>query len=230
MAKKKITRKKLLKEPDEFITFTSKMIRFSTKYKIQISVALGIIIILSAGFFAIEYFSNKADNNSLVMLQKCIDKYDALAKNNMPEKAYNDVKEDFNMILKKYSGKNGGKFARVIYADICFKAGEYDKAIELYDKALPDFKSNQFITGLLLSSLGYCNEAKKEDRVAIEYFEKVVSKPDNILNGDIYFNIGCLYDAMGKSDKSKEAFKKILTDYADSIYYRIAEEKLADNS
>ena len=48
MAKiRKKTRKELLKEPDEFITISGKLIRFAVAHKNQLIYALGVIVAVS---------------------------------------------------------------------------------------------------------------------------------------------------------------------------------------
>ena len=57
MAKrKKVSRKKLLKEPDEFITFSGKLIQFGMQYKKEITYAVGglvalIVLVQATAFF-----------------------------------------------------------------------------------------------------------------------------------------------------------------------------------
>ena len=58
MAKKiKKTRKELLKEPDEFITISGKLIGFMVAYKNQLTYALGIIVALALIFSGYRFFS-----------------------------------------------------------------------------------------------------------------------------------------------------------------------------
>ena len=81
-----------------------------------------------------------------------INKYQILLKNTGPEKAYLDVGKNFQSIMDKYSGRAGGKHASLIYANICYAAKDYDKAIELYNKSLEDFNDELFIKNLILTA------------------------------------------------------------------------------
>ena len=224
--KKKITRKQLLKEPDEFITFTGKLFRFAKKYPAQISYTLGGIFILIIAISGIEYFSNKAENEALALLGKGITKYATIVKNEGPDKAFLDVDKDFQDILGKYSRKDGGKLTRVVYANICYKAGHYDKAIKLFNKALEDFDDNQFIKNLILSSIGYVFKERKDYKTAAKYFEMIVAEPEAVMKDEALFNLGWIYDAIGNYDKSINAFNKIISDHTDSMYIEIEKERL----
>ena len=229
MANKKISRKQVFGKPDRFVVFSNRLLEFAIKYKIQISCVAGVIFAFIIIISGMQYFANKAENEVFTMLAKCIFRYETIMKENAPDKAYEDkayadVEKDFDFILEKYSKTDGGKLARVIYADFCYNAGNFDKAITLYNKALSDFDNNQSFKTLVLSGLGYSYEEKKDYKQATNYFKMIVSEPDSIIKDEAFFNLGRLYAAMGENDKSKDAFKKIISDYTDSIYIELVEE------
>jgi tetratricopeptide (TPR) repeat protein len=229
MAKKRISRarKRDLANPDEFITFWTKLSNFAAENKVKVSCAMGfvmVLIVVAAGFL---YFLKKSENTALALLQQNITKYQTLLKDTGPEKAYLSVGKDFQSIIKKYPGRAGGQHARLIYANISYTAKDYDKAIELYKKSLEDFNDEPFIKNLIINSLGYSYTVKKDYKTAANYFEMISSVSDYVLKDEALFNLGEIYDAMGDNVKSMDAFKEILSDHAGSIYTEIAKEKLA---
>lgn len=227
MAAKKATRKQLLKEPDEFITFTARLFQFAVKFKFQILTGIGagcVVLILASGFL---YFSNKSEEKAFMLMQQGIQKYKTLSETSGPTKAYQEVNPDFEFILKKYPGKKGGKLARVSYADICYRAGEYDKAISLYRQALKDIGNQQPVKYIVLSGLGYSYAAKQEYQEAVIYFQQIASGPESIMTDESLFNLGRIYHALGNPEKSKEAYEKIVSDHPDSIYKELAVAKVA---
>ncbi len=229
MAKKKVSRarKRDLANPDEFITFWSKLLDFVVENKVKVSCALGfvlVLIVVGAGF---SYFLKKSEDTASALLQQNIAKYQMLLKNTGPEKAYLDVGKDFESIIEKYSGQEGGKHTRLIYANICYTANDYDKAIELYNKSLENFNDEPFIKNLIINSLGYSYTVKKDYKTAAEYFEMIASVSDYSIKDEALFNLGEIYDAMGDNVKSIDAFKEILSDHTGSIYTEIAKEKVA---
>jgi tetratricopeptide (TPR) repeat protein len=227
MAPKKITRKQLLKEPDEFLTVSSKLIRFSVEYNKQISLALSVLFVLIVVVLGIRYFSNKAEDNAFAMLEKAVAKYESILKDKDPNMAYREVENDFQRILKKYSGKKGGDLAKVTYANICYNAGDYDKAIELFHTTMDDFDKNPALEDLILIGLAYSYKERKDYKTATQYFEMLVSRPDSIMKDEALFHLGWLYAEIGEPDRSNDAYKKILSDFTDSIYFDLVREKVA---
>ena len=60
MARKRVTRKQLLKEPDEFISFTGKLIQFSRQHDREITYAVSAFFIIVVALAAFRFFSNRA--------------------------------------------------------------------------------------------------------------------------------------------------------------------------
>jgi len=228
MAKKrKKTRKELLREPDEFMTISGKLIGFAVDHKNQLAYALGIIVILALIISGYRFFSIRAENNAAALLDKNLTKYNSLKADKQPDEVYGEVSADFQFILDKYKGKESAKLARIIYANICYNAGKYKQAIELFKTALTDFAKYPMIHQQILSNLGYASEQEKDYSTAVGYFEKISTAPEPIMRDEALFHLGRLYDKLGENEKSREAYNKILTDHQDFIYIDLVKERMS---
>jgi tetratricopeptide (TPR) repeat protein len=229
MAAKKISRarKRDLEDPDEFITFWTKLFNFIAEHKVQTSCALTFLVVLIIVAAVTVYYLKQSENKAFSLLQQDVANYQTLLKAGDPKKAYLEAEKNFGLILKKYSTRKGGKLARFTYADICYAAGDYDKAIANFSKLLVDFNDEPFLKNLVLSGLGYSYNAKKDYKTSAKYFEMIVTTPDYRNKDEALFNLGELYGEIGDKDKSLDAFKKILSDHSGSMYTEIAKEKVA---
>ena len=230
MAKKKkikISRKQLLNEPDEFITLSSKLLKFIIDHKSQITIAVSVIFCLILAFSGWRYFLNKAEDKASISLERNITRYESVKMKEGANKAYLEVEKDFQLLLKKYSGKHGGKLARVIFANICYSAGKTDEAIALYKKSLKDFDDQPFIRNLILNSLGYAHEKKGDFTGAIQYFEMTALGLQPDLKNEAWYNLGRLYSRGGDMEKSLQAYNKIASGFKNSMYFDLVREKLA---
>ena len=228
MAKKlKKTRKELLKEPDEFITISGKLIGFIVEHKNQITYALGLIVALALIFSGYRFFSIRSENKASALLDQGLAKYEKFKNDKQPVEAYDQVSADFQLILDKYGSKKNGKIARLTYANICYKAGKYEQAIELYKKSLKDFEKHPAIHNQVVGSLGYAYEQQADYTSAVSYFESLSSTPDTIMRGEALYHLGWLYDKLGQTEKSKEAYNKIVSDHQDFIYIDLVKERMS---
>jgi tetratricopeptide (TPR) repeat protein len=226
MAAKKKTRKQLLKEPDEFITFSSKAITFVTGYQKQISYILCTIVVIALIFFGYRFFAQRAETKAFTLLGQTQAKYDTLKETSSETAAYGQVAESFQSIIKKNGGNAAGKFARVIYANISYDAAQYEKAIALYEQSLSDFKDDKFIYNMILSNLGYAYQRVEDGQNATAYFEKAASAKDSPIREEALFNLGLMYEKSGEDANSQKMFQEILNNYPDSLYSEIVEEEL----
>lgn len=226
MAKKRVTRKQLLKEPDEFITFTGKIIRFGRQHNKELTYAACAFFIVIIALVAIRFFSNRAENTASDLLRQAMQTYEALRNDTDADQAFAETKPDFEYILEKYADNHAGRMAGVIYANLSYEAGETDTAIRLYEKALGDAEDGGGYRNLILSSLGYAYEQKKDIKTAVTYFERIVDNDNPVAKDTALFNLGRLYEEMGDAQKSQAAYGRLVSEYQDSVYYELVNEKL----
>ena len=229
MAKKyKKTRKELLKEPDEFITLSGKLIRFAVAHKTLLTCAMAIIIGLAVIITGIRFFSIRSENKAAALLDNSLTTYESLKnENKSPEEIYGAVSPDFQFILVKYGSKESGKIARLTFANICYNAGKYEQAIKLYETSLEDFGTHPLIRNQVLGSLGYAWEQLNDYATAAVYFEKLAAAPEPIMRAEALYHLGWLYDKLGNTEKSEAAYNKILSDHQDFIYLDLVKERMS---
>jgi tetratricopeptide (TPR) repeat protein len=221
----KLTRKQLFKEPDEFITFSGKLIQWLTTYKQQAVIGAGVVIVVLLATAGFQTYLRHAETKASALLAESLDQYKQAMNANDPVKAYQAVEKSFARILDDYSARPMGKVAGIEFADICFRAGEFDKAISLYNTGLDNFSSPPFYKNRILSGLGYSFDGKKDYESAVKYFEMLTTSADNPLKDLSFFNLASVYEKMGNKEKSKAIFTQLATDFPNSMYFEIAKEK-----
>lgn len=226
MAKKKIGRKQL-KQPDEFITLTGKAIQWGQKHYREIgftAIALAGVLLVTVGY---RYVDNKKEIKGFTLLNQARAKYAAeMEKADNPEKVYEAVRADYQKIVNDFSGKSAGRIARKKLGDICFDAKQYERAIELYEKSLVDFKKEPFYQTVILNDLAYACEADKNDEAAMRYFKMIIETPGAPSKDQAMFHLAGYYEKQEKIDKARELYKKINDEYAESIYIDLIKEKI----
>lgn len=226
MAKKRITRKQLLKEPDEFITFTGRAIQFAVQYKTQllsVSAAAFFLILLITGY---RYFSIRTENRANDLLQKSIAAYQSEIAVKSAYDAYLAAEGDFQRIIQKYASTASGKIARLVFANICYQGGNAERALSLYQQALDDFDNEPSIRALIITSLGYCSEEMQDYPAAADHFKKIAESSGAFLKAEAMFQLGRIYEKMGEIEKSNNIFKTIISDFPTSMYVELLREKV----
>ena len=223
MTKKRVTRKQLLKEPDEFITYSNRMIRLGVEYKQQLMIAAGIFCAAVLVYVGLQYVAEHSRTKAFSLLGSAVARYDRTLAQQGAEKALAGVEADFEQLLDKYGSNAGGRLARVTFAQYNYAAGRADRAIALYDAALNDFDEAPLYRAIIVSGLGYAYTLKGDLPGAISYFEQVLSAgPAAGLKSDALFNLGLLYAQTGQKTKSVESFKRIKDEFPESFYAEMA--------
>lgn len=231
MANKRISRsrKRELAEPDQFLTFSSRLLRFFAENKPKVISAAATFAALIVVLSGLRYYFVQTEKKAFASLDKVMEKYLASLENNDGAKAYAEVKKDFEIIIEKYSGNKAGKIAKVEFANACFSAGEFDQAVDMYKQSLKNFENDAYYRLLILNGLAYAYEQEKDYSNAIKYLEMIKSDKNLETKDDVLFNLGRLYAVNNDHSKELENFKKIISEFPDSIYIDIVKEKVGQS-
>jgi len=224
-AQKRITRKKLLKEPDEFLTFSAKTIRFIQENQNRVSYVLIGIVVVVLGIFAFRYFSGVTARKAYALFEEGLVHYVGQASQGQSTELDEMAKAKFGEVIREYGSTKAAKLTLPLYADMHYKSGSYDKAVELYRQALKAFAEEPSILAIIWNDLGYAYEGKKDYQSAVDCFQKVIAFEGNFLKADAYFNLGRMYEALNQNQKALEAFETVASNYADSVHGKLAGDK-----
>lgn len=218
-------RKKELEKLDSFQENFLKAIAYAKKYRKQLGVAAGAMVLIVVVFSGIMYSFEKSENMASHTLSQVLIRY---AKAKDPEKGLSEVETDFSTLFSDYANTAAGKLARLEYAKICYDSKKYNESFENYKLALDLFKDHAFMENFILMSLGQVSLAKKDIASARDYFSRVENSKTDLLKDEAQFSLGFLDEADGKIDDSRKKFAKIVSDYQASIYYPLAKSKTKD--
>jgi tetratricopeptide (TPR) repeat protein len=226
--KKKISRKQLLKEPDEILTTTARIFQFAVRYRYPLLGALGGLILIVVVISAVRYHAIARENDSFAGLQTAWQNYRQQAQNTDPQTAYQSVESEFEALLDRFGGVRGGKFATLVFADISFEAGRIDRALELYQQALEDLEVPE-IRNRIHNAMGYAYEAKGDLPAAVRQFEQVLGGSAAAFQEEARYNLGRLYADLGKPRESRTAYETLLAENPNTMYAGMIREQLATN-
>jgi len=210
MTEKKISRKKLLKEPDEFITTTGKVIRFLQENRRQITI-YGIIgaAVIAVGILGYSYFRWQ-EGKAITIQQQGLQMYqEAYSQTGNVEKE----KENFKKALEKfkeawgvYSRGNTGQISQIYIGNCQYAIQEYDTAIQAFSLCLEGpFRH------IAAQSIGYCYEAKGDYAKAIDNFQRNAEGDSNPYQEEGLLGVARCYEALNQKPKALETYQKALS-------------------
>jgi predicted negative regulator of RcsB-dependent stress response len=216
--------KKELKQPDAFqssVEVIQDYISENEKRFYAIVAAIVIATLLVFGFYM--YWSHYQASATEMYIK-------ASQNIETPEGAMKNIGV-YQQLIDKYPHSWSARMAHYHLGNIYYSLGEYDKAIADYKKFVSSrISDNAGIKFLALTSMGYCYEAKKDFKSALEYYEKA-QKSDNTGFESIGFrNIGRAYELQNDKKNALENYKKALERTTDPAMISFIKYKISSLS
>ena len=196
MAKRKIKRKES-KKPDEFITFSAKVLEWCREnlriiYGIAGGCALLLVIVGAVFIFKASREAKASD-----LYQKALALYPTGSPggNNLTE--YGQATAALEEVQKRYGSTAVATTALVDLGNIYFDQGAYDKTILCYNNFLQRTDRTHPLRDRVLVSLGETYEAKESYEDALKIYQLLAKEGAPVYQAQVQFYLGRVYEAMG---------------------------------
>ena len=229
MAKKRVTRKQLLKEPDEFLTFTERAALFIREHDREfkyIAGAVAAILLIYIGINAGMGYINKKGQNAYNMAYNLMG-----AQNTSLNPKSEELKrsaELFQKVLDDYGRSKASRLALPELAYIKMVEKQYHEAIPLYQEFLDKAPKNSPYQSLARIAIASCQEAREEFEQAIEILNQVTAQADDLFREQALFSLARIHRIAGQKDKAKEILEEFVEEFQTSPLLPLAKAHLQE--
>jgi tetratricopeptide (TPR) repeat protein len=228
MAKKRTTRKQLLKGPDEFITQTGKAIRWArahTRPLVYGGCAFLAILVFGVVY---SYYREQQQQAAYMLLSQSIDAYQKERDlDSNPVALLEAARPDFERLVSKYGPYPAGRQGALVLGHISLAGGDAQAALKLYQKSLKHFGNDPSLRPAIINGMAEAYAQIGDTASAIAHYEKLADGRDTPFIDVALFHLGRLYQIAGDTEKSRKAYERLGTDFPDSMYADMAREKAA---
>ena len=178
---KKISRKELLKQPDQFLSTTDKAMLFFTNNR---STVISSIVAILVGGLSLVGYQNYHQSQTM--------KFEAMYFNmeeivKVEEAKGNNPENELVKIRDQISDESHRNRASLLLADVYFQYGNFDKAKSTYQKVRnSSYGLNQQMANV---GLAYTYEAMGEFKKAIDQFKLVIDTNYNFPLFQVYWSL-----------------------------------------
>ena len=230
MAKKRVTRKELLKKEDEFISLSARTYQFVVEYRKQIQwgvicVAAIIVIILGISLY-FRHLNTKALAAYNIAYKNLVSDTSSQATVESIQRST----EELDRLIREYGWTKMATLAIPQLAYLKFGQGKYDEAISLYETYLEKLKTDSIYRSMAYFGLAACFEAKGDYQSAIRYLNKIIENDTTFLKEEAMFSLGRMYDLSGRRELSKDTFQKFISQFPQSPLLPLAKAHLRNGS
>ena len=226
MAKNKISRKELLKSPDEFQTLSTTAVDFFNDHVRQfkfIGIGIAVIAVIYLVSFAYIGHVNKSG------LEAYNAAYDILARSDkpdLPDEEKIKAEELFQKVIDNYGSSKAALLAYPQIGHLKFSQKQYADAILSYEKFGEKVKGDKEYSVLNDLALASSFEAKGEIEKSIDLLSTLVKSPDTPFREMAMYNLARVYRLNKQDDKAKETLKAFVSEYQNSPFLPMAKARL----
>lgn len=230
MAKKRVTRKELLKKEDEFISLSARTYQFFVEYRKQIQWGLICVAAIIVIILGISLYFRHLNQKALTAYNMA---YKNLVSDTSPQASAESIQrttEELDRLIREYGWTKMATIAIPQLAYLKFGQGKYEEAISLYETYLGKIKTDSIYRSMAYFGLAACYEAKAEHQSAIGYLKKIIENDTAFLKEEAMFSLGRMYDLSGRRELSKDTFQKFVSQFPQSPLLPLAKAHLRNGS
>ena len=135
------------------------------------------------------------------------------------------AKELFTDLDSRYGSSKTGRVAKLYLAQIAVAEGDKEKAIQLW-KTFLDAEPAGALSATARVNLYKVDREQGRSAELAEELKKMVEQADKPLPTDvILFELALAYEALGKGDEAKAAYRRIVEEYPQSPYIADAQRE-----
>jgi tetratricopeptide (TPR) repeat protein len=230
MAKKRVTRKELLKKEDEFISLSTRIYRFVIEHKKQIQwigICLGALVVIILG---ISLYLRHLNQEALAAYNMAYKNLVSDSSSQASEQSVQRSIEELDRLIHEYGWTKMATFAIPQLAYLKFGQGKYEEAISLYKSYLEEIGDDSMYRPMAYFGIAACYEATADHESAIRYLKKIIENDDAFLKEEALYSLGRMYELSGRRELSRDIFKQFVSQFPRSPLLPLAKARLKNDS
>ena len=227
MAKKKLSRKELLKNTDEFLTLSGKVVLYFNQHMHQlrlIGIGVAVIAVVYLSIWGYMKHTNKKGQGAYNIA------YNTLVQSVQSETTDKDgIKKAevlFEEVISNYGMSKAADLALAQVGHAKFTNKQYDDAIDYYDEFRAKASGNEAYKTLTLLALAACHEAKGNMKEAVSILDGILKTSDNPFKENAMLNLERIYRLDNQPEKADEILKTFAKEYANSPFYPMVKARI----
>jgi tetratricopeptide (TPR) repeat protein len=211
LAKRKIRRKEL-KKPDEFITFSSRIISWcqdNVRIVVGVLASVAVLILITAAVFL---FKARRETEARGLYEEALSLYQVESSGNAGAANYSMAMAKLEEVEQRYRSTTVATNALMDLGNIYFQEGDYQKAIICYTDFLQRTDVSHPLYDQALESLGETYEAKGSWQEALEVYQRLASEGASVYQAQAQLYLGRVYEAMGDKQKAMTHYDNYLNE------------------
>lgn len=232
MAEKKISRKELLKEPDEFLTTTARVINYTRANPRQVTLGVIILAVILAGAAGYYGFRKHQETTGLQLFDQAFRQYHEIVDAPTPPTAesLDKLLAAFEFVAQNYRSYPVGDQAQLYCGHVLYKKGDFKGALERYESLQSSSLVRKGLEPLVLYHMAMTRFALKQYEQAEKLFSQLSKDTNSPYRREAFAAIAHIYESQGKTKEAVQAYKQYLKMFPEAPDAAFIRARLADLS
>jgi len=223
MAQTSVSRKKLLQEPDEFLSLSQRVWLWVHGHRDKALLAGGGILAAVLLGVSIKAYVEHSREKRAAALATAVARLSQSAQGPVPV----DVRSELAGIAERYAGAPEAEVARYFQAGALAGSGESGQARQIYTSlASAETKSPEIATFSRIA-LAYLELGRGADEPALAAFETLLkTEGAAVPRAQIMLEIAGIHEKQGRAAEARRVYQELLAEHPDGSWAATAKERL----
>lgn len=224
----KVDRKKLLKEPDEFLTISDKAIRWARDNSRTLIIAVSAVVLAVACVLGIQGYLKYRTSQGADALARVFPAYQKAVLGQASDQELAATIGGLAKVVEKYGATPSGMQARLALAGLYYTAGQYDKAEFHFGELSEDPGTPAQLIPLALRGLGQSLAGQKKYQPAAQALRRAIEIAGPQISALLRLDLGLVLSAAGDKPGAIEVYRELLKASPDGSTAQEAAKRLVD--
>ncbi len=214
MSPRKVDKKKLLKEPDEFISTTMKAMLWLKRNSRLVASACLIVVVAAVAIWGWGVYQNRREAQAQELFSQAYKIYSRAleaSEESTSRDLMNQAAERFSGTVKEFPGTRAAWMARLYRGRADYSLGRYDEAIKEFRGAVDSVPKGDdgTLKGLSLQGLAQAYVAKGECDKAVELLRELRGQAGGAFGTMADWELGKCYEVQGKIQEAISLYQAL---------------------
>ena len=230
MVKEKVSRKELLKSPDEFMTVSSRVILYVQEHARPFKIAGGVLAAAALVYLGVHTYLNYTNKKGQEAYDAAYYEVIKTKEIKADDEAVKKSEDLFRKVISDHGLSKVSRLAPPQIAHLKFLEKKYDEAVRLYQDYLKEVPENSVYHSLALLALAASYESQGDFGKAVAALQQILSSSEPSFKEQATFQLARVYGLSQQPDKAKETLREFIERYKNSPFLSMAKARLNDYS
>lgn len=223
MSRETISRKKLLQEPDEFLSLSQQVWLWVHENRQKSGMVVGGIVAVVLLAVGVKAFVDRSHGQRSTAVAAAVARYTQAPGGAIPA----DLRQELGTLADRYAGSPEGAVARYFQAGALASAGETEKARQLYTALAGPGSQQAEIAQLSRQALAYLDLGGGAADAALTAFQELLKAPGGaVARAQIMMEIASIHEKKGRAAEARRVYLEVLAEHPDGSWAVTAKDRL----